>query len=84
MSETPEKELKNIESMMFGGFIEPTPKNGIAWRVFEAVMGLRKERNQWRECAVRLAGSIALAPVIPTNSMKSALAEFERLQEESK
>ena len=25
----PKKELKNIESMMFGGFIEPTPKNGI-------------------------------------------------------
>lgn len=40
--------------MMFGGFIEPTPKNGIAWRVFEAVMGLRKQRDQWRECAASL------------------------------
>jgi hypothetical protein len=41
-------------------------------------------RNQWRECAVRLAGSIALAPVVPTNSMKSALADFDRLKGETK
>jgi hypothetical protein len=45
---------------------------------------LRMERDQWRECAVRLAGSIALAPVVPTNSMKSALAEFDRLKGETK
>ncbi len=49
-------------------------------RLSEALASL----NKWRECAVRLAGSIALAPVVPTNSMKAALAEFDRLKEESK
>lgn len=39
---------------------------------------------EWRKCAVRLAESIRLAPVVPTNSMKSALAEFMRLKEASK
>jgi hypothetical protein len=39
---------------------------------------------KWRECAERLAGSISIAPLIPTNSMESALAEFERLREASK
>jgi hypothetical protein len=43
------------------------------------------ERNQWRECAVRLAGSIhRLDPVIPTNSMKAALAEFEQMKGKAK
>jgi hypothetical protein len=50
----------------------------------ETLLRLKRERDQWRECAVGLAGSIALAPVVPTNSMKSALAEFERLRGETK
>jgi hypothetical protein len=88
MSDT-EKELKNIESMMFGGFIEPTPKNGIAWRVFEAVMGLRKERDQWRECAERLAERLnwwAGPPQQIGGHQESivALREFERLKGEAK
>ncbi len=84
----PKKELKNIESMMFGGFIEPTPKNGIAWRVFEAVMGLRKDRDQWREFAEGLVrcvrGEDELRPLLFKADFKKALAEFDRLQEESK
>lgn len=88
MSDT-EKELKNIESMMFGGFIEPTPKNGIAWRVFEAVMGLRKERDQWRECAERLAERLNWWAGPPQqigghHESMVALQEFERLKGETK
>jgi hypothetical protein len=88
MSETPEKELKNIESMMFGGFIEPTPKNGIAWRVFDAVMGLRKERNKWRKCAEELAEALKELNTdfrIQSDGSYSkeriALENFERLKE---
>ena len=93
----PEKELKNIESMMFGGFIEPTPKNGIAWRVFEAVMGLRKQRDQWRECAERLIDYAheSLAKLASWGSgyerykkqmeqIRADIAEFDRLKEASK
>ena len=43
-----DKELRNIEAMMFGGFLEITPKNGIAWRVFDQVLALKKERDQLR------------------------------------
>ena len=87
----PKKELKNIESMMFGGFIEPTPKNGIAWRVFEAVMGLRKERDQWRECAERLVEAFRGVPYDPftvgsfnAQNCKNALADFKKLKDSGK
>lgn len=40
-----DKELRQIESLMFGGFLEDTPEDGIAWRVFEEVMALKKERD---------------------------------------
>jgi hypothetical protein len=49
------------------------------WEDFTS--NLKCERDQWRECAKRLAGSIAIAPLVPTNSMKAALAEFDRLKE---
>lgn len=39
------KELQNLESLMFGGIVQDTPKDGIAWRVFDAVMELKKERD---------------------------------------
>jgi len=45
---------------------------------------LQRERDQWRECAERLAKSIAMAPLFPTNSMESAVAEFNRLRGEIK
>jgi hypothetical protein len=44
----------------------------------------QRERDQWRECAERLAKSIAMAPLFPTNSMESAVAEFNRLRGEIK
>ena len=43
-----------------------------------------QERDQWRECAERLAVSIAWSPLVPTKSMEAALAEFERLKGEAK
>ena len=45
------EELANIESLMFGGLVQFTPKDGIAWRVFYAVMELKKERDKAREDA---------------------------------
>jgi len=45
---------------------------------------LKRERDQWRECAERLAVSIAWSPLVPTKSMEAALAEFERLKGETK
>jgi len=46
----------------------------------EELRQARREREQWRECAQRLAVSIAWSPLVPTKSMEAALAEFERLK----
>lgn len=37
-----QKELRQLESLMFGGFLDDTPKTGIAWRVFDEVMAMKK------------------------------------------
>jgi hypothetical protein len=42
------KELRQIDALFFGGFLEDTPKTGIAWRVFDEVMVLKKERDELR------------------------------------
>jgi len=42
------KELRQIDALFFGGFLEDTPKTGIAWRVFDEVMALKKERDELR------------------------------------
>jgi hypothetical protein len=43
------KELKQIDSLFFGGFLEDTAKDGLAWRLFDEVMAMRKERNAYAE-----------------------------------
>ncbi len=52
--------------------------------VFDALAELEDQRDQWRECAERLAKGISMAPLIPTNSMELAVAEFNRLGGEIK
>lgn len=42
-------ELTNLESLMFGGLVQPATKNALAWRVFDAVMAMKKERDEARE-----------------------------------
>jgi hypothetical protein len=43
------KELKQIESLLFGGFLQDTPEDGLAWRVFNEVLAMKKERNRLRD-----------------------------------
>jgi len=43
------KELKQIDSLFFGGFLEDTAKDGLAWRLFDEVMAMRKECNAYAE-----------------------------------
>lgn len=39
------RELRQIESLMFGGFLEDTKEDGLAWRVFNSVMKLKKDSD---------------------------------------
>lgn len=43
------KELRQIESLFFGGFLEDTTKDGLAWRLFNETMPMRKERDAYCE-----------------------------------
>lgn len=42
------REIRQIESLMFGGFLQDTKEDGLAWRVFKEVMALKKERDELR------------------------------------
>lgn len=42
------RELRQIESLMFGGFLQDTKKDGLAWRVFHEAMEIKKERDELR------------------------------------
>jgi hypothetical protein len=42
------REIRQIESLMFGGILQDTKEDGLAWRVFKEVMALKKERDELR------------------------------------
>lgn len=47
-------ELKQVEAIFFGGFLEDTPENGIAWRAHGEAMELKREAKRTAEIERRL------------------------------
>jgi len=83
-SHTPDFMLSDFLVDVLMGFDRAVIRRN-SWHDFPArLCVLQRERDQWRECAERLAKSIAMAPLFPTNSMESAVAEFNRLRGEIK